>query len=217
MSEADSQSEPSMEEILASIRRIISDDDEKDEAQEDSAAEETAESEAAEAEAAAEPEPEAEPEADEEAAASEEEDVLDLTEVVQEEEASDAAESEPADDEVELIDTDDEGEAAVAEADMAADAAPAEPVPAPALETIDSLLAPATVAAATTSLAEVARQAGSGRDQGHLLGGGRSLEDVVRDALMPELKVWLDNNLAALVERIVREEIKKMVRRIEDQ
>jgi hypothetical protein len=35
--------------------------------------------------------------------------------------------------------------------------------------------------------------------------------------LTPELKAWLDANLAPLVEQIVREEIKKMVRRAEDQ
>ena len=44
----------------------------------------------------------------------------------------------------------------------------------------------------------------------------RTLEEVVRDALMPELKSWLDRHLPGLVERIVREEIKKMVRRAED-
>ena len=48
------------------------------------------------------------------------------------------------------------------------------------------------------------------------IGSGRTLEEVVREALAPELKAWLDANLADLVERIVREEVKKMVRRAED-
>ena len=52
--------------------------------------------------------------------------------------------------------------------------------------------------------------------QGPRIGDGRTLEDIVREALIPELKAWLDTHLAPLVEQIVREEIKKMVRRAED-
>ncbi len=67
MSEQEKDEEPSMEDILASIRRIISDDDEE------AKPEEAAEPES-EAEPEAEPEPEPEPEP-----APEEEDVLELT------------------------------------------------------------------------------------------------------------------------------------------
>ena len=49
------------------------------------------------------------------------------------------------------------------------------------------------------------------------IGGGRTLEELVRTSLAPELKAWLDENLPDLVERIVREEVRKMVRRAEDQ
>ena len=55
------------------------------------------------------------------------------------------------------------------------------------------------------------------QDAAIAIGGGRTLEELVRTSLAPELKGWLDENLPDLVERIVREEIRKMVRRAEDQ
>lgn len=40
--------------------------------------------------------------------------------------------------------------------------------------------------------------------------GGRTLEDVVLDALRPMLKDWLDNNLPPLVESMVAKEIRRI-------
>lgn len=40
----------------------------------------------------------------------------------------------------------------------------------------------------------------------------RTLEDVVAEMLQPMLKAWLDNNLPSLVERMVREEIERVSR-----
>ncbi len=45
------------------------------------------------------------------------------------------------------------------------------------------------------------------------LGGGDRLADTTRDMLRPMLKSWLDQNLPELVERLVREEIERVVRR----
>ncbi len=42
---------------------------------------------------------------------------------------------------------------------------------------------------------------------------GLTLEDLVREELRPLLKAWLDTNLPALVERIVRAEIQRVVER----
>jgi uncharacterized protein len=39
-----------------------------------------------------------------------------------------------------------------------------------------------------------------------------SLEEVVRDALRPMLKSWLDENLPDVVDRIVRAEIERVIR-----
>jgi len=43
--------------------------------------------------------------------------------------------------------------------------------------------------------------------------GGTSLEDIVRDELRPLLKTWLDSNLPELVERLVRAEIERLIER----
>ncbi|WP_338426585.1 DUF2497 domain-containing protein [Sphingopyxis kveilinensis] len=62
------------------------------------------------------------------------------------------------------------------------------------LEALTAVVAPA-VAAATTAAPAVA---------------GRTMEDVVLDALRPMLKEWLDANLPALVETMVAKEISRI-------
>ncbi|HXV25993.1 MAG TPA: DUF2497 domain-containing protein [Alphaproteobacteria bacterium] len=44
----------------------------------------------------------------------------------------------------------------------------------------------------------------------------RRVEDLVRESLTPMLKDWLDRNLPQMVDRVVREEIDKMVRRLQE-
>lgn len=85
MSESESDQEPSIEEILASIRQIISDDDEESAAAEEAVPEEPAAQEEPEPKAAPEPEPEPEPApAPAPKPQPAEEDVLELTEEMQE-------------------------------------------------------------------------------------------------------------------------------------
>lgn len=43
------------------------------------------------------------------------------------------------------------------------------------------------------------------------------LEALVLEALRPSLKAWMEQNLAPLVERVVREEVRRLTRRVEDQ
>ncbi len=45
-----------------------------------------------------------------------------------------------------------------------------------------------------------------------LAGSQRTLDDVVKDLLRPMLKVWLDDNLPGIVERLVRAEIERVAR-----
>jgi uncharacterized protein len=45
-----------------------------------------------------------------------------------------------------------------------------------------------------------------------LVNNGRTLEDLVKEMLRPMLKAWLDDNLPGLVERIVRAEIERVAR-----
>ncbi len=77
-----------------------------------------------------------------------------------------------------------------------------------------SLLADVTQQKTASALSEIARAAVAQRALA--LGNGKTIEDLVREALVPELKMWLDARLGPMVERIVREEIRKMVRRAED-
>ncbi len=65
------------------------------------------------------------------------------------------------------------------------------------LEALTAAVAPA-VAAATVAAPAV---------------GGRSMEDVVLDALRPMLKDWLDSNLPQLVEAMVAKEISRITGR----
>ena len=43
-----------------------------------------------------------------------------------------------------------------------------------------------------------------------LVNNSRTLEDLVRGMLQPILKVWLDDNLSGIVERLVRVEIEQI-------
>lgn len=171
--------EPTMEEILASIRRIISEDD--------APADEAAEPEAV----AAEPEPEPEPavEAAEEEDEAPEEDVLELTE------AYDAP-------------------ASVSIGDIDAYTPEAEPEPAPAPKPTPVAAAPRGPGGLVSETTETAALSSFTALTSSLLvpASDRTLEDVVRDMLKPMLQAWLDQNLPAIVEEQVRNEVERIAR-----
>lgn len=75
-----------------------------------------------------------------------------------------------------------------------------------------SLAETGTVAAAAASIEQLVRHARP-KPTEIRAGGGTTLEDLVREALRPVLKQWLDANLPALVERVVRAEIDRLVAR----
>ena len=212
--EAEGQ-EPTMEEILASIRRIISEDDE-----------EGGETEGATEEVAADPAPEPEPEA-------EDEEVMDLTEMVMEEpepepEPEPTPEPEPEEEPLEL--------------EVAPEPEP-EPEPEPVVEAVapveeveddidfgdpfelpeeeevtepEPSLAEEGDSSLISGTTETATAAAFGALTSSLLtsnGDSRTLEDLVADMLRPMLKEWMDQNLPDLVERMVREEIERVARR----
>ena len=88
-----------------------------------------------------------------------------------------------------------------------------EPVPLPVMApAADSLLAPAAAAAATAAVGQLLRAVSSERGA-TVTRGGPSIEDVVREELRPLLKDWLDQHLPPLVERLVRAEIERVVGR----
>lgn len=183
--------EPSMEEILSSIRRIIAEED----AQQPAAASAPT--------ASAAPPPTAAASDGDQA-----EDVLELTEIADETPAAP-----PGPPEIELADA----------------ALPAEPVSVPAptpptvkedpvLATTESkpeLVSEMAASATTAAMARLARAALPEEPSAATPSSGKSVEQLVADMLRPMLKDWLDQNLPAIVERIVEQEVKKLARRAE--
>jgi hypothetical protein len=53
----------------------------------------------------------------------------------------------------------------------------------------------------------------SAHDPGPTMGSGKTLEDLVKEMLRPMLKEWLDRNLPPMVERFVEREIVRLTRR----
>ncbi len=76
----------------------------------------------------------------------------------------------------------------------------------------DTLVAPAAAAAAAMSIGSLRRTLEMER-QPSPRGAGITVEEMVREELRPMLKTWLDENLAPIVERVVRAEIERVVGR----
>ena len=77
----------------------------------------------------------------------------------------------------------------------------------------ERILSSATSGAAAAAFAQLGALPRERHREGELPLGGvdRTLEDIVRDMLRPLLQAWLDENLAGMVERLVREEIARVV------
>ena len=210
MAQSNAEQEPTMEEILASIRRIINEDDEP---QADAAPAEAQP--APQPEAAAEPEPEfqAEPEPEFDAEpddAGSDDDVLELTDRV-EDEGEGTSPMAIADD-LMIVDREDETES-VSEPEPAPEPEPVmaqapKPDPSPAsAEDDDSLLAEPAASAAAGAFAALTENLRVSSDN------GQTLEGIVRELMRPMLKQWLDENLPSIVEAKVQEEIERVARR----
>lgn len=102
------------------------------------------------------------------------------------------------------------------EAMMVAPEAPSGPPPvAPSPDAVPSngsLLAPSTAAAAAAALGELAR-AVAAEQKSVISRNGPSIEDVVREEIRPLVKNWLDAHLPGMVERMVRAEIERVLGR----
>jgi cell pole-organizing protein PopZ len=200
--------EPSMEEILASIRRIIADDDVSKSAQ---AAPEAAPPAAPVAPAArpavlpprlpAAPQRVSSPEASQLEAASaaaatddgvvdeQSADILELTESM-----ATPTPAAPAP----------QFRTIEGNLDVGFDEQPEKAAPQPAAEAQPQLISRATGAAVDSAFNTLAQTV--------LVHNARTLEDLVREMLRPLLKAWLDENLPGVVERLVRAEIERVSR-----
>jgi cell pole-organizing protein PopZ len=185
--------EPSMEEILASIRRIIADDGG-----------------APAAEAPTPPEPEPAEAGDEDL------DVLDLATVAPAEPLIKPVDLEPL---PQSVDMDEDIEFRVVEEEPAP--APSKPAPAQARpasaprqpsplppeaygDDEEGLLSPAVGASVASAF--------QGLSAMLVPHNARTLEDLVKEMMRPMLKSWLDENLPGLVERLVKAEIERLAR-----
>jgi hypothetical protein len=101
---------------------------------------------------------------------------------------------------------------AVAQTDMVGDPAP-EHAPAPPGEAAPDLVAPEAAAAAAMAMGNLMRTLAADR-RPKVWSEGPTLEDLVRVTLRPLLKEWLDTNLPPIVERLVRTEIERVVGRV---
>jgi uncharacterized protein len=72
---------------------------------------------------------------------------------------------------------------------------------------VDSILSAAAENAAFSAMAELARKTAVEHN-------GVTLEDIVRAELKPLLRTWLDKNLPIVIERLVREELERVSRRV---
>jgi cell pole-organizing protein PopZ len=193
--------EPTMEEILASIRRIISEDD--------------APAETAPAAAAPEPDPEPEPVVSpalmdetpsmEEPAADD--DVLELTDAYE----APAAES--------LGDLDISAAEPFPSAPVSESVFTEEPVevhtpehPSIPTTTYDSLVGDSAAASAASAFAGFASTIRKPEPMEPPTGTGPTLDELARSLLRPMLKDWLDANLPAIVEAQVRKEVERIAR-----
>jgi cell pole-organizing protein PopZ len=205
MSTDKSDQEPSMEEILSSIRRIIADDED--------------ESASAKPAAAAPTKPA--PPAASIVPGDEDDDVLDLTQVVEDGKAQgkddhlaggDGFDSEV--DELELEPDDEAGVPLAPPPPQRGRAKPTRAAAAPMLDDEDSLVSAVTADRSTGALAKLTRAAAS-REPAALAHGEKTVEIFLLEMLRPMLKEWLDANLEGVVERVVEQEVKKLARRAE--
>jgi uncharacterized protein len=213
MTQAAKGQEPSMEEILASIRRIIADDDPGRTAPK--ASEPVPPPRPVPVPRMAPPPPPPEPEI--------KEDEIDtmLAQLQATSQPEPVAEEEPASDILDLTEQMATSRPAAAPAfrtidgqsDLVFEDNPIEPPPPP--PRIEEprpvpnggdrgLISAATSAAVDSAFNTLAQTV--------LVQNGRTLEDLVREMLRPMLKTWLDDNLPSMVERLVRAEIERVSR-----
>lgn len=214
MSDTKAQPEPTMEEILASIRRIISENDE-----------------------------EGRPVAVGTTASSPEDNVLELTEMVADDGSvvsltatsdesptkveADQAEAEveadvgddipPLPDDAIAGEPNDDSEVMMEDAqddkiDFSSEELTGQAKPSGADNGLMSVAAAGATAAAFAALARSSQS----RDSGLALGSGRTLEDLVQEMIRPMIKDWLDKNLPPMAERLVRKELERLSRRAEE-
>jgi uncharacterized protein len=195
--------EPSMEEILASIRRIIADDD---------AAKTTPKAAEPQKVAAPRPAPASARPAPRPSAINSQDDIDAMLGSLDAPTTAPAGESAPPD----ILDLTEAMQASPADA-SGLESLDDQPAPQASANTVAEarrqfqqnmsdrpLLAPSTVNAVDSAFNTLAQTV--------LVKNARTLDEMVTEMLRPMLKAWLDDNLPSMVERIVRDEIERVSR-----
>jgi cell pole-organizing protein PopZ len=205
---AEANSEPSIEEILDSIRQIIADDDEGG-----------TESAGAPPPAAAAKAPEKAPEKPaekppEKAAVQTPpaDDIIELTERVQGPKASPPPPPAPEKKLIEIDMKEPEPEAAPppVRATAPEPRRAMTPPPSDTADSLESIITKGAEAATMEAFSELAQRAAIEK------GGGITIEDVVRYEIRPLLRAWIDKYLPGIVERLVAKELEKISNRFDD-
>ena len=214
------EEEQSMDEILGSIREILSDEDQENQSEAVASANNTEEEQVDESDATQSPEPEeslsedAEPVAPEatavqdvEATSDSESDRADQTEANEAEDARDNESSDGGSESEDSSETEESNEFLELTKDMIAP-------PPPDFDAGSPIVSGATQTASADPLQELAKALLNRRD---IAIGNRdmTLEGLIREILRPLLKEWLDDNLPYLIERLVKKEIDHMVNKAE--
>jgi len=195
--------EPSIEEILASIRKIISDEptpsDEPQAGESDSTVLEKIEKEKPEEFTAP------------------VEDVLDLAAYAEESAIGPTPEEHTGDANSDFdlgLEESDNGESMAQDMDISSIMAASDFISSAIPTMPESLISPAVADAATAAFAKLNHASDSEYSTTtQLWVGARTIEQVVEDLLRPMLRTWLDQNLPRLVERLVEKELARMARR----
>ena len=196
---SDAEQEPSMEEILASIRRIISDDNEQVETTEEQPAVEEIVVQEEAVKAVEEPLPVEElpaPTPDEDEDEDEDDEVLDLTDM-------DAVDPEPLFEE--------QAYQAPVSPPPASTPEPIQPPTPQPVEEKESLVSTPQAVETMDEFARLGSKLYEDVQELPIGNGAVTLEGLVRELVRPMLKEWLDQHLPITVERLVREEIERLV------
>lgn len=223
MADEPSQEEPSMEEILASIRRIISEDGEDEEKPD--AARPTAEDGSNPGADGLSTEAQL---ADSAELSGAGDGVLELTNEVDEDgnvvEAQALEQSEPAAETAETAETSDFAPVPESASELAPETTPApaaapdaqfSPAP-PVVASDEPLMETFTKETAAGAFAALASQIGPGsadENSQKITPSGRTIEDHVLEMLRPMLREWLDKHLPQMVQRLVQRELDRIIHR----
>ena len=213
MSGAPADQDNSIEEILASIRQIISEDDPKPADAPAAMPEPVA---AAPVAPAPEPAPVAAPTPADDVFELVDRVVAEEEEIIDEEEPEPMPEPtpapEPAPVHIDMVDPEPEPAAPVVAAPPAPKPTPVAPYVPPEPTGESTAIFGDLAAAATTSAFAKLSETVLVERQRAIAGANITLEDIVKELLSPILRQWVDSHVPSIVERLVQEELEKLAR-----